>query len=138
MFDTVTQDPKGYGGGVVFATATMPDTAPLGNRVLVEEPGPLFDIFTSVHPLLAHRPSKYTGAVESPTPVSTIGGETQTSSNLLNRELAMKTSNTHDQRIAKMSFASVYPMYLAKVKKKGRTRDELHQVIQWLTGSDDG
>jgi hypothetical protein len=49
----------------------------------------------------------------------------------------MKTSNAHDQRIAKMSFASVYPMYLAKVKKKGRTRDELHQVIQWLTGFDD-
>jgi hypothetical protein len=49
----------------------------------------------------------------------------------------MKTSNTHDQRIAKMSFASVYPMYLAKVQKKGRTRDELHQVIQWLTGFDD-
>jgi len=50
----------------------------------------------------------------------------------------MKTSNTHDQRIAKMSFASVYPMYLAKVEKKGRTRDELHQVIHWLTGFDDG
>src|SRR5215467_9770365 len=50
----------------------------------------------------------------------------------------MKTSNAHDQRIATMSFASVYPMYLAKVKKKGRTRDELHQVIQWLTGFDDG
>ena len=49
----------------------------------------------------------------------------------------MKTSNTHDQRIAKMSFASVYPMYLAKVQKKGRTRDELHQVIKWLTGFDD-
>ena len=49
----------------------------------------------------------------------------------------MKTSNTQDQRIAKMSFASVYPMYLAKVKKKGRTRDELHQAIQWLTGFDD-
>ena len=50
----------------------------------------------------------------------------------------MKTSNAHDQRIATMSFASVYPMYLAKVKKKGRTRDELHEVIQWLTGFDDG
>ena len=49
----------------------------------------------------------------------------------------MKTSNVHDQRIAKMPFASVYPMYLAKVKKKGRTRDELHQVIKWLTGFDD-
>ena len=50
--------------------------------------------------------------------------------------LAMKTSTAHDQRIAKMSFASVYPMYLAKVKKKGRTRDELHQAIKWLTGFD--
>ena len=49
----------------------------------------------------------------------------------------MKTSNAHDQRIAKMSFASVYPMYLAKVEKKGRTRDELHEVIQWLTSFDD-
>jgi len=49
----------------------------------------------------------------------------------------MKTSNSHDQRIAKMSFASVYPLYLAKVKKKGRTRDELHQAIRWLTGFDD-
>jgi hypothetical protein len=36
-----------------------------------------------------------------------------------------------------MSFASVYPMYLAKATKKGRTRDELHQIIQWLTGFDD-
>jgi len=52
--------------------------------------------------------------------------------------LALKTSNGHDERIAKMSFASVYPMYLAKVKKKGRTRDELHQVIKWLTGFDEG
>jgi len=51
--------------------------------------------------------------------------------------LAMKTSNAHDQRIAKMSFASVYPMYVAKVEKKGRTRNELHQVIEWLTGFDD-
>lgn len=36
-----------------------------------------------------------------------------------------------------MSFASVYPHYVAKVEKKGRTKDELHQVIQWLTGYDD-
>ena len=44
--------------------------------------------------------------------------------------------NTDNQRIAKMSFASVYPMYLAKVEKKGRTKEELHQVIEWLTGFD--
>jgi hypothetical protein len=48
--------------------------------------------------------------------------------------LCMKNSNTHDQRIAKMIFASVYPMYLEKVEKKGRTKKELHEVIEWLTG----
>ncbi|HSF44792.1 MAG TPA: DUF2200 domain-containing protein, partial [Chitinophagaceae bacterium] len=48
----------------------------------------------------------------------------------------MGSSATHDQRIAKMTFASVYPMYVAKVEKKGRTREELHQVIEWLTGFD--
>lgn len=46
-------------------------------------------------------------------------------------------SASHDQRIANMTFASVYPMYLAKVEKKGRTKGELHQVITWLTGFDD-
>ncbi len=46
----------------------------------------------------------------------------------------MKNANTHDERIAKMIFASVYPMYLAKVEKKGRTKEELHRVIEWLTG----
>jgi hypothetical protein len=48
----------------------------------------------------------------------------------------MDTSNTHHQRIAKLTFASVYPMYLAKVEKKGRTKEELDQVITWLTGFD--
>jgi hypothetical protein len=48
----------------------------------------------------------------------------------------MNNASTHDQRIAKMTFASVYPMYLAKVEKKGRTKDELHLVIEWLTGYD--
>jgi hypothetical protein len=45
--------------------------------------------------------------------------------------------NSHNQRIAKMTVSSVYPMYLAKVEKKGRTKEELHQVIEWLTGFDD-
>jgi hypothetical protein len=49
----------------------------------------------------------------------------------------METSDTHNQRIAKMTFASVYPLLLAKVEKKGRTKEELHQVIKWLTGFDD-
>lgn len=46
----------------------------------------------------------------------------------------MTTSDSQNQRIANMSFASVYPMYVAKVEKKGRTKEELHQVIEWLTG----
>ncbi|WP_026951292.1 DUF2200 domain-containing protein [Algoriphagus mannitolivorans] len=46
----------------------------------------------------------------------------------------MKNSSTTDQRIADMSFGSVYPHYVAKVEKKGRTVDELHEVITWLTG----
>ncbi|KRA27238.1 MULTISPECIES: DUF2200 domain-containing protein [unclassified Nocardioides] len=40
-------------------------------------------------------------------------------------------------RIFTVSFASVYPHYVAKVEKKGRTVDELHQVIEWLTGFDE-
>lgn len=48
----------------------------------------------------------------------------------------MKTTATHDARIAKMIFASVYPMYVEKVEKKGRTKAELHEVIEWLTGFD--
>ena len=49
----------------------------------------------------------------------------------------MKTTPEHNERIAKMTFASVYPHYIAKVESKGRTKEELHQVIQWLTGFDD-
>lgn len=46
----------------------------------------------------------------------------------------MQTTNEHNERIAKMTFASVYPHYVTKVEKKGRTIEELHQVIEWLTG----
>jgi hypothetical protein len=49
----------------------------------------------------------------------------------------MDKLNAQDQRIAKMIFAAVYPLYLAKVEKKGRTKKELDQVIEWLTGYDD-
>ena len=45
----------------------------------------------------------------------------------------MKNPNTPNPRFANMTFASVYPLYLKKVEKKGRTREELHQVIEWLT-----
>jgi hypothetical protein len=46
----------------------------------------------------------------------------------------MNTTDTHNERMAKMTFASVYPMYVAKVEKKGRTKEELNEVIEWLTG----
>ncbi len=49
----------------------------------------------------------------------------------------MKPTSAHDARIANMRFASVYPMYVAKVEKKGRTEAELHEVIEWLTGFDE-
>lgn len=49
----------------------------------------------------------------------------------------MTTTPKHDERIAKMTFASVYPHYVEKVEKKGRTKAELHEVINWLTGFND-
>jgi len=49
----------------------------------------------------------------------------------------MNPSSKQDERIAKMIFGSVYPHYLTKVEKKNRTKEELHQVISWLTGFDD-
>ena len=52
----------------------------------------------------------------------------------LSKEKNMKVTDRHNQRIANMTFASVYPHYVAKVEKKGRTKEELHQVIEWLTG----
>lgn len=48
----------------------------------------------------------------------------------------MPSPSSQNERIAKMSFASVYPLYVKKVERKGRTKEELHQVIQWLTGFD--
>lgn len=48
----------------------------------------------------------------------------------------MQVTAEKDAKIAKMTFASVFPHYVTKVEKKGRTIDELHQVIEWLTGFD--
>ena len=45
-----------------------------------------------------------------------------------------KTTREHDEKIAKMLFSSVYPVYLNKILKKGRTEKELQEVITWLTG----
>ncbi len=49
----------------------------------------------------------------------------------------MKETPEHNKRIAELTFASVYPHYVTKVERKGRTKNELHQVIEWLTGFDD-
>ncbi|MEX1212435.1 MAG: DUF2200 domain-containing protein [Balneolaceae bacterium] len=49
----------------------------------------------------------------------------------------MTTTPEHDKRMAEMTFASVYPHYLKKVERKQRTKEELHQVIEWLTGFDE-
>lgn len=48
-----------------------------------------------------------------------------------------QSMDIHNQRIAKLIFASIYPLYLTKIEKKNRTKEELHQVIEWLTGFDD-
>jgi hypothetical protein len=48
----------------------------------------------------------------------------------------MNASPEHNERMAKLTFASVYPHYVTKVERKGRTKEELHQVIEWLTGFD--
>lgn len=50
----------------------------------------------------------------------------------------MTTTPEHDQKIARMTFSSVYPHYITKVERKGRTVEELHQVIEWLTGFNKG
>lgn len=52
----------------------------------------------------------------------------------INEDRNMKTTREHDEKIAKMTFSSVYPHYVTKVEKKERTKEELHQVIEWLTG----
>lgn len=49
----------------------------------------------------------------------------------------MKATPEHDERVAKMTFASVFPHYITKVERKGRTKEELLQVITWLTGFDE-
>lgn len=49
----------------------------------------------------------------------------------------MKTTPEHNERMATMTFSSVYPHYVTKVEKKDRSKEELHQVIEWLTGFDE-
>lgn len=49
----------------------------------------------------------------------------------------MITTPEHDARMVSMTFSTVYPHYVTKVERKGRTKEELHEVITWLTGFDD-
>lgn len=49
----------------------------------------------------------------------------------------MHITDTHHERMANMRFDTVYPLYVAKVEKKGRTKAELHQVMEWLCGFDE-
>lgn len=53
------------------------------------------------------------------------------------KETAMTITPKHNERMAKMTFSSVYPHYITKLERKGRTKEELHQVIEWLTGFDE-
>lgn len=49
----------------------------------------------------------------------------------------MQDTSHHDEKIATMIFSKVYPFYVTKVESKGRTKDELHEVMRWLTGFDE-
>ncbi len=49
----------------------------------------------------------------------------------------MNKTYDHHEQMAKMIFADIYPHYITKVEKKGRSKEELHQVIEWLTGFDE-
>lgn len=49
----------------------------------------------------------------------------------------METTPEHNLKIAKLTFATVYPLYITKVERKGRTKEELLHVIKWLTGFDE-
>jgi len=48
----------------------------------------------------------------------------------------MKVTAAKNEQVANMIFGSIYPHYLARLEKNGRTEQELNQVIQWLTGYD--
>ena len=49
----------------------------------------------------------------------------------------MKVTAEKNEKIAEIIFASIYPHYVNRIEKNGRTKKELHQVIEWLTGFDD-
>ena len=50
----------------------------------------------------------------------------------------MEVTEAHNEKVARLTFSAVYPAYVSKVERKGRTVAELHQVITWFTGFDEG
>ena len=56
---------------------------------------------------------------------------------LIARKKSTIMNSKNNERIYKMSFAGVYPHYIAKAERKGRTRQEVHEIIHWLTGYDE-
>ncbi|WP_104735995.1 DUF2200 domain-containing protein [Hanstruepera ponticola] len=49
----------------------------------------------------------------------------------------MKVTAKKNEQVANMIFGSIYPLYLNRLEKNGRTKAELNEVIEWLTGFDD-
>ena len=49
----------------------------------------------------------------------------------------MKVTPEKNEKVGKMIFGSIYPLYLNRLEKNGRTQQELNQVIEWLTGFDE-
>ena len=49
----------------------------------------------------------------------------------------MIVTPAHNEKMAKLTFATVYPLYVNKIERKGRTKEELLNVIEWLTGFDE-
>lgn len=75
------------------------------------------------------------GRIGRPAPPTSRWGMNE---GILEVDRAMATTTPeHDEKIAKMTFSSVYPHYVAKVEKKGRTKEGLHEVLRWLTGYSD-
>ena len=61
----------------------------------------------------------------------------KTISQLIQNQIKMKVTAEKNEQVAKMVFASIYPLYLNRLVKNGRTKEELNQVIEWLTGFDE-
>ena len=50
----------------------------------------------------------------------------------------MKVTAEKNEKVGNLIFSSIYPLYLNRIQKNGRTKEELNQLIEWLTGFDEG